>query len=125
SWERFVVPGGIVAVHDSLFWPGVYKFITDFILSGLYDTIDTFYEKGGKGLTYGHKTKKLVPMLKRYWNIVHFLICARHMAWLRWKLMVNMLDEDDVRFKMAALLSKLKGQKAQQRGTQRERRKRY
>lgn len=70
NWQKFVVPGGIIALHDGLVWPGVTKFIKELIQSRKFKNFRTVNNPGS--LTYMTRlseSKKISQQdMERYWD---------------------------------------------------------
>ena len=54
AWGKYLAPEGIVAIHDSLCWLGVYKFTLKLIVSGNFKNFKTL-TANSMGLTYAFK----------------------------------------------------------------------
>lgn len=77
AWEKYIVPGGIVAFHDSLGWWGVYLFVVWLILFGNFKNFKILKEDS-TGIVYGVKKAKneKVPWFYRYRTLLNFLFTS-------------------------------------------------
>lgn len=108
AWEPYVAEGGIVAFHDSLWWPGVFRFVSRVILSGELEGVITFGD-GGMGLTYGIKRSRRVKILswpRRLQSLGQLWWLARPQLWTMIKIEFNQLDNQDWRFRLYATLAR-------------------
>lgn len=101
AWERYLVPGGIIAFHDCE-WPGVYKVVCRLIKSGRVKDLKTFRGQDSTGLAYAYKVsnKKSIPWSRRYKSLLEFKRIFLPKFWGRFKQEINERGESDIWFRI-------------------------
>lgn len=112
TWSKWVVPGGIIAFHDSE-WPGVNRLVGELILAGKLTNFKAIKGKGSTGLSYGEQP---LPDEKTSWwqkwqTWLGFKLFFLASFWPRFKMNVNQLsivNPCDWRFRLFGRLAQIK-----------------
>lgn len=107
TWGKHIVPGGIIAFHDSFCWIGVYRFIIKFIISGDFKNFKTL-AKDSMGITYAFKRAKgeTITKFERSESLLKFIFISLPKIPVLIRVCASERDESDFWFRFFESLSK-------------------
>jgi len=111
TWEKYLVPGGIIVFHDSICWPGVYRLVCEVIASGRFKNFKTYLKPISpiNGITYASKNEKgmITPRVERFQALLQFKILSLPKLSDRIKQTVKDRGEADIWFKILGSFANL------------------
>lgn len=107
AWEKHIVPGGIIAFHDSLCWLGVYKFVIKLIIVGDFKNFKTL-TSDSMGITYALKRAKgeTITKFERGKSLLGFMIISLPKIPILIRVWASTRGESDFWFRLFDFLSK-------------------